>query len=546
MPKRKFVKELSTGDSDLSPVPEGLSDREPSVRFEDGRASKKRNTGKVNRKSQGSQASTDQPQPISAPERNTRKRRTDVTKGGLQDDEVEEEAVPSPKKTPGKRRVSKDNGHEGFEDDKFAGHPKKRKRKTKAEKEAEMVEMPLAARTVGHKLYIGAHVSSAGGRLYRCADMLSLAETQCSGVHRSVLNSVHIGANSFALFLKSNQRWANPPLNDEHCNVFHAHCKTHIYDQAQHVLPHGSYLVNLAHTDKARIQQAYDAFLDDLRRCERLGIKLYNFHPGNNQCGDRRQAIAQLAANINKAHAATSSVVTLLENMAKGGNVIGSTFEDLRDTIDLVADKTRVGVCIDTCHSFAAGYDLRTPTAFHDTMDRFGDVVGMQYLRALHLNDSKAPFASYKDLHANIGTGFLGLRAFHNVVNEPRLAGLPLVLETPLDVRDDQGNYLKDEKGKQREDKSIWAREIKLLESLVGMDPDSEEFVTLEKQLARVGESERQRLTDQVERKRKKEEKKAEGAGKKGRNRKKDTVVEVEEETSLSELSEVEESGTSA
>lgn len=319
---------------------------------------------------------------------------------------------------------------------------------------------------------------------------------------------MHIGANAFALFLKSQRKWANPDLSDDHLNGFHANCKEHAYDQGNHVVPHGSYLVNLAHTDKARTDQAYESYLDDLKRCDKLGIKLYNIHPGNNQGNDRQAAIAHLAKNINRAHEQTSSVITLLENMAAGGNVLGSTFEDLRDIIALVTNKERIGVCIDTCHAFAGGYDLRTPSAFKETFDEFDKTVGFKYLRALHINDSKAPFASHRDLHANIGTGFLGLRTFHNLVNDSRFAGLPLVLETPIEVRDEAGNVVKDDKGKEKEDKNIWAREIKMLENLVEMNPESEEFLTLEKKLARQGEPERKRLMEQQERKKEKEKKK--------------------------------------
>ncbi|CAD0082972.1 unnamed protein product [Aureobasidium vineae] len=356
-----------------------------------------------------------------------------------------------------------------------------RKRKTKEEKEAEA--MPLAARTLGHKLFIGAHVSAAGG------------------VPNAVQNAVHIGANAFALFLKSQRKWANPPLAEAHSIDFHAHCDKHDFDQNQHVVPHGSYLVNLAHTDPDRTRQAYDSFLDDLKRCEKLGISLYNFHPGNSVGGDRDAAIAHLANNLNRAHKETSRVITLLENMAAGGNVIGSTFEDLRDVIDLIDDKSRVGVCLDTCHAFAGGYDLRTPETVQKTLSDFDETVGMKYLRALHLNDSKAPFSSHRDLHANIGTGFLGLRGFHAIMNDERVIGLPMVLETPIEVRDENGNLQKDAKGKEMEDKNIWAREIKLLESLVGMDVKSEEFKQLEDKLQKMGKVERDRIAEQVEKK---------------------------------------------
>lgn len=222
-------------------------------------------------------------------------------------------------------------------------------------------------------------------------------------------------------------------------------------------------------------------------------------------------------------------MITLLENMAAGGNVLGSTFEDLRDTIALIDDKSRIGVCLDTCHAFAGGYDLRTPETFQATMEDFERVVGVKYLRALHVNDSKAPFASHRDLHANIGTGFLGLRAFHNVVNEPRFAGLPLVLETPIEVRDAEGQLVKDEKGKEKEDKGIWAREIKMLESLVGMDVESERFLKLEAELAKKGKPERDRLQEQID---KKKEKEAAKGAKKGKGKAKKKKDESESELS--------------
>jgi AP endonuclease-1 len=190
-------------------------------------------------------------------------------------------------------------------------------------------------------------------------------------------------------------------------------------------------------------------------------------------------------------------------------------FEDLASIISLVNDKSRVGVCLDTCHVFAAGYDLRTPETFSTTISAFDKVISLKYLKALHINDSKAPLGSHRDLHANIGTGFLGLRAFHNIVNEPRLWGLPMVLETPIDVVAADG--------KKDEDKGIWAREIKLLESLVGMDIDSKEFVELEESLQKQGIKEREKVQDQVGRKKAKDAKgKTKGKGKRAKKQKSD------------------------
>jgi AP endonuclease-1 len=323
-----------------------------------------------------------------------------------------------------------------------------------------------------------------------------------------------------ALFLKSQRKWANPPLVDDHCTQFLSNCKEHKYDSSTHkvppIVPHGSYLVNMAHPDVDRTKQAYDTFLDDLDRCRRLGIVLYNFHPGNAAASSSRdEAIKHLAQQLNKAHKdpSSGSVITVLETMASSGNVLGGTFEDIASIISHVEDKSRVGVCLDTCHVFAAGYDLRTPEAFKSTMAKFEDVIGLKYLRALHINDSKAPLGSERDLHANIGTGFLGLRSFWNIVNEPRLWGLPMVLETPIDVKDK-------DTGKEVPDKSIYAREIKLLESLVGMDPENDEFMKLDKELQAKGKSERDRVQDQVNRKGQKKVKapKAQGKGTKKKN----------------------------
>tara|TARA_R110002003_G_scaffold53_4_gene4661 strand:- start:14004 stop:15086 length:1083 start_codon:yes stop_codon:yes gene_type:complete len=297
------------------------------------------------------------------------------------------------------------------------------------------------------------------------------------------------------MFFKNQRKWDSAPLEDETVTVFVDNCKKHGFDVGKCCLPHGSYLVNLAHPDADRKKQAYDAFLDDLSRCRRLGIKLYNFHPGNSNATTREDGIRIIAENINQAHQdpASGSVVAVLETMATQGNTIGGTFIDLKEIIDLVTDKSRVGVCLDTCHVFAAGYDLRTPEAYAETMATFDKEIGLQYLKALHINDSKAPFGSNRDMHANIGTGHLGLRAFHNIVNDERLHGLPMILETPTDVVDAAG--------KKSEDKGIWAREIKMLESLVGMDVESAEFEELEASLQEEGEEVRKQTADAFDRK---------------------------------------------
>lgn len=179
--------------------------------------------------------------------------------------------------------------------------------------------------------------------------------------------------------------------------------------------------------------------------------------------------------------------------MAGTGNVIGSTFTDLREIIALVEDKSRIGVCLDTCHVFAAGYDLRSPSSFAAVLEDFDSTVGLRYLKALHLNDSKTPLGSHRDLHANIGTGFLGLSAFWNVMNEPRFEGLPMVLETPIDREGADGKSV--------EDKGVWAREIKLLEGLVGLEMEGKAFRAMEAELAREGQADREKHQSAFERK---------------------------------------------
>ncbi|TWU75471.1 hypothetical protein ED733_005027 [Metarhizium rileyi] len=383
--------------------------------------------------------------------------------------------------TTGKRKL--ESAAEEEDTSQTVGQPKKRRTRTKAEESTMALAERTSVSSLAKAMYIGAHVSSAGG------------------VQNAVSNAVQIGANSFALFLKSQRKWDNPPISTEARDKFISNCREHGYSAAEHALPHGSYLVNLAQADESKAAQAYAGFLDDLERCEQLGIKLYNFHPGSTGGEPRPAAIGRIAAQLNKAHKATTSVITVLENMAGAGNVIGSSWQDLRDIIALTEHKDRIGVCIDTCHAFAAGHDLRTPDAFHKTMDAFDQTIGFKYLKAFHLNDSKAPLHSNRDLHANIGTGFLGLRPFHSIVNDPRFRNMPMVLETPIDRKAPDGKI--------SEDKQIWADEIKLLESLVGMDPEGAAFREMEEKLWAQGAAERSRIQDQVDKKAAKDAKKS-------------------------------------
>lgn len=286
--------------------------------------------------------------------------------------------------------------------------------------------MPLASK------FVGAHVSVA------------------SGLHQAFHRCKEIGGASFALFLKSQRRWDNPPLANAAIQAFHS---TRESTAIRHILPHGSYLINLANPDPAKREKSYVAFLDDVQRCESLGIGLYNFHPGSTvgQCSVD-EGIANIADCMNRAIQATKQVVLVLENMAGQGNVIGSHFRELASIIALIDDKKRVGVCLDTCHLFSAGYDVRTTQAWQHVMHEFDTTVGLSYLKALHLNDSQGGLGSHLDRHENIGKGKIGLECFRFIMNDKRFNDMPLVLETPV---------------ANGEDARIYSKEIELLYSLV-------------------------------------------------------------------------------
>ncbi|KAK9255450.1 xylose isomerase-like protein [Lipomyces tetrasporus] len=329
----------------------------------------------------------------------------------------------------------------------------------KADEERESkggADADMFPRVEGLKMFIGAHVSGA------------------KGVHNAITNSYKIGGNAFALFVKQQRRWTSPPLKSEEIDQFGELLKEYKYDARKHLLPHGSYLINLANLDDEKNHQAYSAFLDELQRCEHLGIGHYNFHPGSTLGLNKRDALTRLAANINAAIKATKFVKIVLENMAGKGNLIGSSFQDLADVIALVDDKSRVGVCIDTCHTFAAGYDIRTQELYDQMWSDFDKVIGLKYLSAIHLNDSKAPLGSNRDLHQNIGLGFLGLESFRILMNTKHVEGLPMILETP-----------------NHNDDTVWGREIKLLEWLIGRSKDDPEFVAKRDELWQKGASER-------------------------------------------------------
>ncbi len=261
--------------------------------------------------------------------------------------------------------------------------------------------------------YIGAHVSAAGG------------------VENAPVRAAKIGARAFALFTKNQRRWEGPPLSKENVDKFKKNCRELGYSM-DYIMPHDSYLINLGHPEKDALEKSRDAFLDEMQRCEQLGIKLLNFHPGSHlNKMDVEDCLRLNAESLNWVLDQTHGVTAVIENTAGQGTNTGYSFEHLAAIIDGVEDKSRVGVCIDTCHAYAAGYDLSTPEGYEAMCDEFEDTVGFNFLKGLHLNDSKKELGSRVDRHDNIGEGEIGLDAFHYIMQDERFDDIPMILETP-------------------------------------------------------------------------------------------------------------------
>ncbi|EBL9669161.1 deoxyribonuclease IV [Salmonella enterica subsp. enterica serovar Nima] len=260
--------------------------------------------------------------------------------------------------------------------------------------------------------YIGAHVSAAGG------------------LANAPARAAEIGATAFALFTKNQRQWRAAPLTPQVIDDFKIACEKYHFSAAQ-ILPHDSYLINLGHPVSEALEKSRDAFLDEMQRCEQLGLTLLNFHPGSHLMQIAQEdCLARIAESINIALAQTEGVTAVIENTAGQGSNLGFEFEQLAAIIEGVEDKSRVGVCIDTCHAFAAGYDLRTPEACEKTFTEFGKIVGFQYLRGMHLNDAKSAFGSRVDRHHSLGEGNIGHDAFRWIMQDARFDGIPLILET--------------------------------------------------------------------------------------------------------------------
>ena len=274
--------------------------------------------------------------------------------------------------------------------------------------------------------YIGAHVSASGG------------------VEFAPINAHEIGANAFALFTKNQRQWVSKPLTEESIQLFKENCEKYNF-QADYILPHDSYLINLGHPEEEGLAKSRAAFLDEMQRCEQLGLKLLNFHPGSslNKIAIE-DCLALIAESINITLEKTKGVTAVIENTAGQGSNLGSEFWQLKYIIDRVEDKSRVGICLDTCHTYTAGYDIVND--YDKVFDEFEKEVGFKYLRGMHLNDSKKELGSHFDRHDNIGKGLIGSTFFEKLMKDSRFDNMPLILETP--------------------DESKWAEEISWLRSV--------------------------------------------------------------------------------
>ncbi len=276
---------------------------------------------------------------------------------------------------------------------------------------------------------IGAHVSASGG------------------VANAPLNAQNIAADAFALFVKNQRQWSAKPLSQKDIDEFKSNLnKANI--KPEHILAHNSYLVNLGHPDADARAKSFNSFLDEIRRCEALGIELINFHPGShlNQISED-ECLELIAQQINNLLKNSSNIKLVIENTAGQGSNLGYKFEHLAALINMSQDSSRVGVCIDTCHLFASGYDIRDDESYAKTMSEFDRIVGYKYLSGMHINDSKCALGSRKDRHDSLGVGMIGKEAFKFIMNDPKIDEIPLILETI--------------------NESIWADEIKMLRDFI-------------------------------------------------------------------------------
>lgn len=276
--------------------------------------------------------------------------------------------------------------------------------------------------------HIGPHVSASGG------------------VENAPLNAMAVGASAFALFTKNQRQWFSAPLTGKSIDAFKANCEN-AGISADYILPHDSYLINLGQPETEALEKSRNSFLEEMKRCEQLGLKMLNFHPGSHLNKiPMEECLRRIAESINIVLDKTQGVTAVIENTAGQGSNVGFSFQHIASIIDKVEDKSRVGVCLDTCHTYSAGYDLKTEEGYAQTFREFDETIGANYLRAIHLNDTKKPFASRVDRHDSIGKGLLGIEFFQRFMKDPRFDNMPLILETP--------------------DDTLWAEEIVMLKDM--------------------------------------------------------------------------------
>lgn len=273
--------------------------------------------------------------------------------------------------------------------------------------------------------YLGPHVSASGG------------------VENAPLNAMQVGATAFALFTKNQRQWFSAPLSEKSVTAFKENREISGISP-DYILPHDSYLINLGSPDSEGLEKSRKSFLEEMQRCEQLGLKMLNFHPGSHlKQISLEECLNRIAESINMALDKTSGVTAVIENTAGQGSNVGFSFQHLSYIIDKVDDKSRVGICIDTCHTYSAGYDLKTEEGYRQTWAEFDSEVGFKYLRAIHLNDTKKELGSRVDRHESIGKGLLGMDFFERFMKDPHFDNIPLILETP--------------------DETLWAEEIQRL-----------------------------------------------------------------------------------
>lgn len=261
--------------------------------------------------------------------------------------------------------------------------------------------------------YIGVHVSAAGG------------------IAQAVLRAYKLNATAFSLFLKNPLRWHHPiPFSKETIRRFRKLCNKYNFS-AEQIMPHSSYLINLGHPIKTQLEKYREAFIDEIKLCNQLGLRLLNFHPGNPlRQIDEETCLKRIAESVNIALDKTQNVTLVIENTAGQGSNLGFLFEHLAAIISNIEDKSRIGVCIDTCHAFAAGYNLSNQIEFERTFIKYDKIIGFNYLRGMHLNDAKSGFNSRIDRHHNLGLGNIGKSVFSWIMRDNRFNGIPLILET--------------------------------------------------------------------------------------------------------------------